>query len=100
MLADIGNILANFHGVHPETWQGRVWVPWRQQFRNLGGSEPLAEMLEVRGRRSKDYEYLVNSGVMKLLPRSVQREVTAILGMIAAGGGAAGLAGQESTPPQ
>lgn len=99
MEADVGTLLARHHGVEPENWQGQVWVPWREQFRERGGSEPLAQMLEERGKQSADYQYLVQSGVMKLLPRDARRRITGILGLMAGGGAAAGLS-QSEAPPQ
>lgn len=95
-MSEIGTEIARFRGVDPETWQGRVWIPLRQEAGYMSGNEPFAQAMERVGIQSPDYQHLIKRGLLKGMSAAKKRQVAITLG-VAAGGGAA-LGGQGSPP--
>jgi hypothetical protein len=99
--ADITTELARFRGVEPETYQGRTWTAFREAAKYMKGNEPFAEQMARRGAASKDYQWLLDKGMLSGVPLYGQRWLAIALALGGAGAGAAAAgAGGEAPPPQ
>lgn len=74
--------LAAKRGVTPEQYQASVWISWRQAKGLLEGNEPFREILRTVGEKSPDYQWLVESGVLKGVTAANKSMLAVLLALV------------------